>query len=98
METPSNKKDRSSIFDKMAEAIGWLQIVASPMLIGVGIAAGLYYLFPHPFTVFIAIAIVVIAFVCGAKWATNIARKRGTIQFLSGTNSSPELNKQDDEL
>lgn len=96
METPTEEKMDPTVFDKITGAIGWLQIVASPLLIGIGIAAGLYALFPHRITSFISIAIVVLAFVIGIIWATKIARKRGTINFMSRY-SSTEIIKSKEE-
>lgn len=88
MEIPDKQKDSYPIFEKTIGAIAWLQIVVSPVLIGIGIAAGLYALFPHPITAFISIAIIIMAFVIGAVWATKVARKSGTINFIARASSS----------
>ena len=38
-----SKKDKMSFFDYFTEVVGWLQIVASPLLAGLVISALIYF-------------------------------------------------------
>lgn len=86
----SEKKERTSFFDIFTEVMGWLQIAASPWLIGVGVAVFVY--FPHPTTLnlVLAIGIALIGFITGILLATKIWKKKGTINFISSIMSAPE--------
>lgn len=79
-----------SFFDVFTEVMGWLQIAASPWLIGAGIAVFVY--FPHPTTLNLALAIgiTLIGFITGIVLATRIWKKKGTINFISSMMSGPE--------
>lgn len=84
------------IFEYITEAVGWLQIVASPLLIGLGIGAVVY--FPNPTTtrLIIGISIAALGLIVGILWATKIWKtKEGTIWFLSRIMATPELDKNE---
>ncbi len=88
-----NKRDRKirSLFELITEVMGWLRIVASPVLIGLGIGAFIY--FSHPITTRLVLGIFVAAagFVTGIIWATKVWKRKGTIWFLSRiTTATPE--------
>jgi hypothetical protein len=86
------------IFEYITEAIGWLKIVASPMLIGLGIGAINY--FPNPTTtrLVIGISIATLGLIIGILLATKIWNtKEGTIWFLSRIMATPELDKKEAE-
>lgn len=79
-------------FEIFTEVMGWLQIVASPLLVGLGIGAIIY--FPHPSTInlIIALSIVMVTLIFGIILATRIWKKKGTIWFLSRIMATPELD------
>ena len=86
------------ILEWIAEAIGWLLIVASPLLIALGIGAVIY--FPNPTTTSLIIGITIAAsgLIIGILWATKIWKtKKGTVQFLSRIMATPELDKKETE-
>lgn len=74
------------------EILGWLQIVASPLLLGIGIAALIY--FPNPTTgnTIAAVSIAVCGFIIGIRWANKKWKTKGTVEFLSRVNATPELD------
>ena len=84
------------IFEFLTEAVGWLQIVASPLLVGAGIGAIVYFSNPNSTTYIIAISIAILGFVIGVLWATKIWKKTGTISFLSKIHGISELDKKDE--
>lgn len=88
------KNDKRNIFEKSAELIGGLQIFVSIFLIGAAISAIIYFSKPNNFTLVIAIVILLLATVIGIKLASKIYRsKEGAINFISKTDSTPEIDK-----
>ena len=86
------------IFELITESIGWLQIVAFPLLIGLIIGAIIY--FPNPTTTRLVLGIIVatLGLVIGVIWATKQWKGKGTIWFMSRIIASPELDKPDEEV
>lgn len=88
------KNDTRNIFEKSAELVGGLQIFLSPFLIGVAISAIIYFSNPNNFTLIVAIVLLLLATGIGIKLATKIYRsKEGSIDFISKTDSTPEIDK-----
>ncbi|RZJ64411.1 MAG: hypothetical protein EOO50_15760 [Flavobacterium sp.] len=83
----------SRIFEKFTEVIGWLQIVASPLLIGFIIGAIIYFSNANIFTLIIAVIIILFSLLVGIYFATKIARKKGTISFLSQISATPDIDE-----
>ena len=101
---PKDKKDTNNnnsgifkVFEFITEVFGWLQIVVSQLLIGVGIGAIIY--FPDPSITRLIIGIIVgcIGLAIGVYWATKKWKGKGTIFFLSQISATPELDKRDEE-
>jgi uncharacterized membrane protein HdeD (DUF308 family) len=74
------------------EIIGWLQIVASPLLIGLGIAAFLYFPNPTDTRFVFAIIVAVLGLIVGIVWANRIWKNKGTMWFLSRISATPDLD------
>lgn len=83
------------IFEKITELIGWLQIVISPTLLGIGIGCIVYFNFQNSTGLIFGIVISIIGLICGIVLATNKLRTTGTMQFLSRVSATPELDKID---
>ena len=83
----------------LTETIGWLQIAVSIFLIGSGIGFLVYYLITNTLGLVIGIVIASLGLITGIIFATRIWKKTGTIEFLSRTSASPELDNlaEDDE-
>lgn len=96
-DTNNNNTGIFKVFEFITEVIGWLQIVISPLLIGLGIGAIIY--FPNPSNTRLIIGIIVAGFglVVGIYWATKKWKGEGTIFFLSRISATPELDKVDEE-
>lgn len=77
---------------KLFEIIAWLQIVASPLLIGLGIGAYLYYKNPTIGFLILAIALGLIGIIIGILWANKVWKTKGTLWFISRVNASPDLD------
>jgi hypothetical protein len=86
------------IFELIMESIGWLQIVASPLLIGLIVGAIIY--FPNPTTTRLVSGIIIatLGLVIGIIWATKQWKGKGTIWFMSRIMATPELDKLDEEV
>lgn len=80
------------IFEYIIEIIGWLQIVASPLLIGLGIAAFIYFPNPSESTLIIAIIVAIMGLVVGIIWANRIWKTKGTMWFVSQISATPDLD------
>jgi hypothetical protein len=86
------------IFELITESMGWLQIVAAPLLIGLVVAAIIYY--PNPTTTRLVLGIFAAALglIVGIIWATKQWKGKGTIWLISRTMSTPELDKQEEVI
>lgn len=86
------------IFELITESIGWLQIVASPLLIGLVVGAIIY--FPNPTNTRLVLGIIVatIGLVIGVILAAKQWKGKGTIWFMSRIIATPELDKPDEEV
>lgn len=85
------------VFEFITEAIGWLQIIASPLLIGLVIGAIIYFTDPSTNRLIIGITVATTGLVVGIIWATKQWRGKGTIWFMSRIMATPELDNQDEE-
>lgn len=83
-------------FEYIMEAIGWLRIMASPLLIGLGLGAFIYLSNPTHTRLILAVMVASIGFIIGAIWATKIWKsKNGTMWFVSRTMATPELDDKE---
>ena len=83
--------------EKATEIIGWIQIVISVTLVGIGLGAIVYALFENQLGFISAIIIVVICLIYGVIFATKKMKTTGTIRFLSRISSTPEFDLTDDK-
>ena len=88
---------KRSTFETFSEIVGWLQIFASPFLIGLFIGALIYIARPNILTLTIGIIVAITGLILGIIWATKIWKKKGTIDFISGTMATPELDNVNDK-
>lgn len=79
-------------FEYITETIGWLQIVASPLLIGLGIGAFIYFQDPTLLRLIIGIIISIIGLIFGIIWANKVWRTKGTVWFMSQISATPDLD------
>jgi hypothetical protein len=85
-------------FEWITEVIGWLQIVASPFLMGLVIGSIIYFPNPTAQRLLIGISFSLLGLVIGILWATKVWKtKEGTISFLSRTMATPELDNIESE-
>jgi hypothetical protein len=63
----------------LLEVIGWLQIIASPLFIGLGIAAFIYLPAPSTTRLIIGISIAALGLIVGIVLAVRIWKRKGTI-------------------
>jgi len=90
-------RNKMSFFDYATEVIGWLQIVLSPLLAGLTIAAIIYFSNPSTLRLVIAIAVALIGLIVGVVFATRVWKKKGTIHFVSRVMATPELDNLEEE-
>lgn len=77
--------------------IAWLQIVASPLIVGLIIGFLVYKNYPTKTGFVIGISISTLGLIIGIIIATRIWKKRGTVDFISRVSASPELDNLDNE-
>jgi len=82
----------SNIFHTLLEIFAWCRIVASPLLLCLGISAFVY--FPNPSTTKLVFAcgISFIGLSLGILWANYLKQKHGSYRFMSRINGSPDLD------
>lgn len=97
IEKSKEQKDKMSFFDYATEVVGWLQIVASPLLAALVIAALIYFTNPSILRLVIAIVVVLIGLIVGIVFATRIWKKQGTMHFVSRVMATPELDNLEEE-
>ena len=84
--------DKKSLFDYFIEIMGWLQIVASPLVISLVIGGFVYFSNPTSARLIIATLIVLLGLIVGIVWATSVWRKKGTNHYLTTIRSSPDFD------
>ncbi len=82
------------LFRLFTEAAGWLQIAASPLLIGLLAGAIVFFYVPGAAGTITAIILVLAGLIIGIVWASKVARKQGTINYISKIYRSPEIDKE----
>ncbi len=80
-----------TIFGTLFEIVGWIQIVLSPTLIGIGFAV--YYNFPNLNGMILGISFAIIGTILGIIWATKKYKTTGTMDFLLRISSTPDFDK-----
>ena len=77
--------------------IGWLQIVASPLLIGIIMGFIAYYNITGLTGLVLAVVISAAGLIIGIIWVCRVWRKRGTVEYMSVVSSSPDFDKLNEE-
>jgi hypothetical protein len=96
-QTTEKEKEKMSFFEHALEVVGWLQIVASPLLGGLMIGAVVYFSNPTICRLVIAISMATIGLIAGIIFATRAWKKQGTMYFISRIMATPELDTVDEE-
>ena len=91
---PENKM---SFFDYFFEIVGWLQIVASPLLLGLIIALVIYLSNPGTLRLIVGISVATLGLVIGIFIVTKAWKKKGTMHFMSRIIATSELDNLEDE-
>ncbi len=81
------------LLEFLVELLGAFRIIASPLLVSLGIGALIYVPEPSPSRLVIATAVVLLGLTVGIIWAIRVWRKSGTISFLARIIATPELDK-----
>ncbi|GGP01682.1 hypothetical protein GCM10010992_03040 [Cloacibacterium rupense] len=82
-------ENKKTIFEKLIDAIYWIEIVASPTIIGLAIGyACKYYLESSFLFGFFTISGIIL----GIKFANKIAKTKGTTEFISRISASPDID------
>lgn len=80
--------------ESITEILGWLQIVISPTIIGIGLGLIFYSNFENTTGLIFAIIISIIGFIIGIVFATKKYKTTGTIRFLSRISATPEIDSE----
>lgn len=89
------------ILEAIPKVISWIQIFASPFVLGL-VLGWLTYLkckqdFNEDLGVFLGILVVGLGATGGVVWAEKERRKKGTVHFISRVMATPELDKLEDK-
>jgi hypothetical protein len=97
IQNSETEKEKKSPFDYFTEIVGWLQIVASPLLFGLIIGTCIYLYKPTTLRLVIGIGIALVGLIVGIVFATRVWKKQGTMHFVSRVMASPELDNLEEE-
>ncbi|MEP7238639.1 MAG: hypothetical protein ABI685_12260 [Ferruginibacter sp.] len=92
-----NPENKLNFFDYVFEIIGWLQIVAFPLLPGLVIGAVIYFSNPGILRLIISISVATLSLIIGIIIATKAWKKKGTMHLVSRVMATPELDNLDEE-
>ena len=83
-------ENKKTILEKTIDAISWIQIFASPSIIGIVIGYAFEYYLDNSFLyVFFSVEGIIL----GIKFANEIAKTKGTTEFISRINASPDIDE-----
>ena len=86
-----------SLLERLIKLMGWMRIAASPIIIGLIVAAVVYLKMNAPFNLYFSVPIALSGFVIGILWANRIQQKKGTIEFLAKNLDMPELHREENK-
>ncbi|MET0637929.1 MAG: hypothetical protein ABWZ25_17995 [Chitinophagaceae bacterium] len=81
-----------SVFQTFTKFIAWIQIAVSPLLLGIAAGFIAYYQLPKPYGILLGALLVTGGLAAGIVWANKVARKQGSINFISRVSATPELD------
>lgn len=85
----------TKVLEYLTKSIAWLQIAISPFILGAIAGLFIYAYRTDTYGLIMAGIVTLIGLIIGIIWATRVWKRRGTIEFISKVNASPELdNKQ----
>ncbi|WP_124643146.1 MULTISPECIES: hypothetical protein [Amniculibacterium] len=95
--TKTNKTEEKlfQLFRLFTEAIAWLRIVASPLLIGLILGTLTYLYNPNKVTFVLGLLLSILGLVIGILWANKQWRGKGAVWFMSWVTSTQDLKDQD---
>ena len=73
----------SKFLETVFEIVGWIQIAISPLLIGAGIGAIIYYRNPTKTTLAAGIAVGILGLLIGILWANKVWQSKKAPSILS---------------
>ena len=85
------------VFELITESIGWLQMLASPFLIGLIVGVIIYFSNSTTTSLILGIIVATFGLTIGVIWATRQWKGKGTIWFMSGIMATPDLDNPDNE-
>ncbi len=77
------------------EIIGWLKIVASPVLGGCLVGLVVYLSFPVTWAIVVAAVLILLGLILGIIMANKIYKTQGTMNFLATPMRNPELDNKE---
>ena len=81
----------NKIFERVIEIVGWLQIVLSPTLIGIGIGLAICFNYQNLLGIIVGILFAISGLIIGIIWATKVYKTTGTMSFLSRLSETPDI-------
>ena len=79
----------SRFFDTLIAIVRWLQIAASPLLIGLALGAVAYIIDHTQRGLIIGISLAALGLLIGILWANHHWKSKGTEKFMSSLYSTP---------
>ena len=91
------KKITVKLLEFITKFLAWLQIVVSPLIVGIVIGIIVYANKTDSSGKVIAVSIASLGLILGIILATRIWRKKGTVEFISRVRSTPELDNKEEK-
>ncbi len=85
-----------NVFEWLTSIIAWVQIVLSPTLFGCIVGFFIYKNYSNIYGLITGIVIALSGLIVGVIFATRVWKKRGTVEFISIVDASPELDNLED--
>lgn len=89
-----NPKGFFKFIEFTLELYGWLRIVASPFIIGIILGAFIYFPQPSQGRLVLGSLVAALGLFIGIVWASKHWKGKGTLFFLSRTQTTPELDSK----
>ncbi len=76
------------------EVLCWLRIAASPTILGIVLGFLMLKAFGQPYGIWAGASVAVAGLLVGIVWATRVWKKKGTSNFMSRMDASPDFDKR----
>jgi hypothetical protein len=85
------------VLEFIPKVLAWLQIAASPIIIGLIAGALIYVYNRNAYGLTIGITVALLGVIIGALWAARVWKRRGTVEHMARLIHMSELHPEEKE-